>query len=58
MEIMTELFTELASNRVSIRSFEQKMIPVFIGVMNHDQLAQNPGVISVNFLNLLRNRLH
>lgn len=46
---MTELFSELASNKVSIRSFEQKMIPVFMNVMTTDQLNQNPGVISVYF---------
>lgn len=45
---MTELFTELASNPVSIKSFEQRMIPLFMVVMTMDQLAQNPGVISVN----------
>ena len=47
MEIMSELFSELASNPVSIRSFENKMIPVFMEVINLDQSALNPGVIAV-----------
>jgi hypothetical protein len=53
MEIMTELFAELASNPVSIQSFEQRMIPIFMSVMTTDQLAQNPGVISVYFAPLI-----
>ena len=48
--ILTELFTLLASNKDAIRAFEERMIPVFLQVLNLETCQQNPGLVSVILL--------
>ena len=50
IEMVTELFTVLARDPSSIRSLEERMVPVFLQVLDQQNMNKDPGVVSVSAL--------
>lgn len=48
IEMVMELFTVLARDPSSIRSLEERMVPVFLQVLDQQNMNKDPGVVSVS----------